>query len=222
MTALGKSPTAQRLVYATLKKMFGDAVENYQYLSVNPVLRKLKPGVAEKEAPHLNFSQVKALLSHTEDKKYGLAIWIQIYLGLRVGELIALRWEDIDLETGRIHIRRTYVTKTGLFREYPKGGKHHSHSIPVELVEKLSAAKKESTSPMVVTSPHSNRLPYKWYVKYLKEYCSELALPQIATHGLRHSTSELYIHHGVIPGQKCPKSVHISVDPVHTFSRKTL
>ena len=130
------------------------------------------------------------------DKKYGLAIWIQIYLGLRVGELIALRWEDIDLETGRIHIRRTYVTKTGLFREYPKGGKHHSHSIPVELVEKLSAAKKEATSPMVVTSPHSNRLPYKWYVKYLKEYCSELALPQIATHGLRHSTSELYIHHG--------------------------
>ena len=139
---------------------------------------------------------MKALLSHTEDKKYGLAIWIQIYLGLRVGELIALRWEDIDLETGRIHIRRTYVTKTGLFREYPKGGKHHSHSIPVELVEKLSAAKKEATSPMVVTSPHSNRLPYKWYVKYLKEYCSELALPQIATHGLRHSTSELYIHHG--------------------------
>ncbi|NDD04693.1 MAG: hypothetical protein EB078_07290 [Proteobacteria bacterium] len=109
----------------------------------------------------MNFSQVKALLSHTEDKKYGVAIWIQIYLGLRVGELIALRWEDIDLETGRIHIRRTYVTKTGLFREYPKGGKHHSHSIPVELVEKLSAAKKESTSPMVVTSPHSNRLPYK-------------------------------------------------------------
>ncbi len=113
---------------------------------------------------------------------------------------MALRWEDVDLDfrnnVGRIHIRRTYVSKTGLFRDYPKGGKQHSHSIPSELVEKLIIAKKEATTPFVVASPHGNVLPYRWYVKYLKQYCSELGIPVIATHGLRHSTSELYIHHG--------------------------
>lgn len=61
------APQTQRLVYATLKKMFGDAVENYQYLSFNPVLRKIRPSVPVKEARHLNFTQVKAQLEHVED-----------------------------------------------------------------------------------------------------------------------------------------------------------
>lgn len=196
MTNLGKAPQTQRLVYATLKKMFGDAVENYQYLTISPVLRKIRPAVPLKEARHLNLSQIKALLSYSEGKKYELAIWIQLFLGLRIGELIALRWEDIDLETGRIHIRRTYIAKTRRFRDYPKGGKQHSHSIPVELVEKLVAAREIASTAYVVSSPHGNILPYKWYVKYLKAYCTELGFPVIATHGLRHSTSELYIHHG--------------------------
>ena len=135
-------------------------------------------------------------MQHVETERYGLPIWIQIYLGLRIGELMALRWEDIDLEVGRIHIRRTFVSKTGLFRDYPKGGKHHSHSIPVELVEKLAVAKAITTKSYVVESIRGNVLPYKWYVKCLKEYCKDLGIPEIATHGLRHSTSELYIHHG--------------------------
>jgi integrase len=79
--------------------------------------------------------------SHVENRKYGLAIWIQIYLGLRAGDLVALRWEDVDLEAGRIHIRRAAVKKTGIVRDYPKGGKQHSHSIPSELLDKLIEAK---------------------------------------------------------------------------------
>jgi len=62
MTSQGKAPQTQRLVFATMKKMFGDAVENYQYLASNPCLRKLKPAVVLKEAKHLNLLQVKTLL----------------------------------------------------------------------------------------------------------------------------------------------------------------
>ena len=196
MTTLGKSPQTQRLVFATMKKMFGDAVENYQYLGANPVLRKLKPATVLMEAKHLNLLQVKKLLQYSEHRTYGLAIWIQIYLGLRMGELVALRWEDVDLDVGRIHIRRTYVTQTGLFRDYPKGGRHHSHSIPIELLKRLIAAKPLATSELVVNSVTGNQLNYRSYVTHLKLYCSELGIPVLSTHGLRHSTSELYIHHG--------------------------
>src|SRR4051812_6930333 len=95
----------------------------------------------------------------------GPAIWGQLFLGLRVGELIALRWSDVDLDDGRIHIRRTWVTKTGLFRDYPKGGKQHSHAIPAELRENLARAQLNATSEFVVPSPHGNALPYKWYLE---------------------------------------------------------
>ena len=196
MAKQGKSPQTQRLVYATMKKMFGDAVENYQCLGVNPVLRKIKPVVTIQEARHLNLNQIVKLLQHVDGKSYGLAIWIQLYLGLRVGELTALRWEDIDLDVGRIVIRRTYVPKMGQFRDYPKGGKQHSHSVPVELLEKLKEAKGRSKSELVITSLEGRVLPFKWYLATLERYCRELDIPVIGSHGLRHSTSELYIHHG--------------------------
>ncbi len=117
-------------------------------------------------------------------------------MGLRAGELTALRWEDIDLETGRIVIRRAYIKQTKRFRDYPKGGKQHSHSLPSELLERLITAKDQAESDFVVTSPCGGFLPYRWYVVTLKRYCRELGLPVIASHGLRHFTSELYIHHG--------------------------
>jgi integrase len=125
----GKSPQTQAHVFALMRKMFGDAVENYQYLTFNPAIRKLKPSLVVKEARRLNMEQIKKLLLHVEGKKYGLAIWLQLYLGLRCGELQALKWEDVDLVDQRVHIRRTYVRKTGMFRDYPKGKKQHSHHI---------------------------------------------------------------------------------------------
>ena len=116
--------------------------------------------------------------------------------GLRVGELIALKWEDIDLEIGRVTIRRAFVKSMEIFRDYPKGGKHHTHSIPQEVLEKLQVAFAKRESEWVVTTNRGNHLSYRWYFFALKKYCEELELPEIGTHGLRHSTSELYIHHG--------------------------
>jgi integrase len=199
MARKDRSAQTQRLVYATMKKMFADAVETYQYMGFNPVLRKIKPAIFIKEAPHLNLKQIISLLEHVKGKKYELAIWIQLYLGLRAGELIALRWEDIDLEVGRITIRRAFVKKTGQFRDYPKGGKQHTHSIPAELLVMLIEAKRESKSELVVTSRcggGTKILPYRWYIRALRKYCHELGITSISSHGLRHSTSELYIHHG--------------------------
>ena len=131
-----------------------------------------------------------------EVRKYGLAIWIQFYLGLRAGELQALKWEDVDLDTGRITVRRAYIRKTNTFRNHPKGRKQHSHSLPPELWEKLVQAKAETKSEWIVTSNRGNILPYRWYLKALKGYCRTLKVPTLGTHGLRHSTSELYISHG--------------------------
>lgn len=198
MATLNKSPQTQRHVFVLMRKMFGDAIESYQYLIFNPAIRKLKPEIAIKEARRLNLEQIKRLLLHVEGKKYGLAIWLQLYIGLRCGELQALRWEDIDLEEHRLHIRRTYVRKMELFRDYPKGRRQHSHIIPLELCDRLKSARLEAAGDLVTPSPRGSQLvlPQRWYGNALKKYCRELELPIIGTHGLRHSTSEIYMSHG--------------------------
>jgi integrase len=195
---LGRSPTTQRHVFVLMRRLLGDAIEIYQHLAFNPALRKFNPEIAVYEAKRLNIKQIKSLLLHVEDKKYGLAIWLQLYLGLRCGELQALKWEDVDLEDRRVVIRRTFVKHVGRLREYPKGKKQHSHSIPLELWERLVLARQTAKSEFVVPSPAGPQyiLPHHWYLKFLKRYCLDLGIPAVGTHGLRHSTSEIYLQAG--------------------------
>ena len=196
MANKGLAEATQYHAYALLRKMFGDAIENYQYLTFSPVLRKIKPLIPQKEARHLRIEQAKTLLTHVDGKPYGLAIWLQLYMGLRVGELQAIRWEDVDLEQGKLCVRRNYVRKINAFRDFPKGRRQHTNTLPSELREKLVEAKKGADSEFVVISKYGNMLPYLWYMRALRKYCRELGFPEMGTHGLRHSTSELYMSHG--------------------------
>jgi Phage integrase, N-terminal SAM-like domain len=82
----GYSEQMRLHVYILLRKLFGDAIEIHQLLSFNPVIRKIKPRIPYREAKHLNLDQIRQLLAYVIDKDYGLAIFVQLYLGLRVGE----------------------------------------------------------------------------------------------------------------------------------------
>lgn len=196
MAKLGKAEQTRLHVFALLRKMFGDAIELFQLVTFNPVLRKLKPRVPLKEARYLNVDQAKTLLSYVQGRDYCVAIWLQLYLGLRVGEVQALRWSSLDLDEGVLSIRSAYCRKERVMRDYPKGRKQHSHRIPPELLRVLTEAKGGSTSDFVVTSPAGEMLSYEWYVRTLRRYCKVLSLQGIGTHGLRHSTSEIYLGHG--------------------------
>lgn len=145
---------------------------------------------------YLSLEQLKRLLSYVSGKPYELAIWLGVYLGLRVGEIQALRWQDVDFEKQLIHIRRTYSKHEYKFRDYPKGKKHHSVCIPSELLNLLEQESSKATGELVVQPPNYKMLDYWTYRKVLKQYCIEANVPVVATHGLRHSTSELYMAHG--------------------------
>jgi integrase len=196
IVTLGKSDQTQLHVFSLMRKIFGDAIEVFRFLTYNPVQKSFKPRVPIKEARHFNLSEVRTLLLHVEDKPYGLAIWLQLYLGLRVGELQALTWTDVDLTEGILSIRRTYVRKERIIREYPKGKCQHSHKIPLELLEMLRAVRAATTSLFVATSPTGQMLSYEWYFRSLRRYCKDLGINPVGTHGLRHSTSAMYLSYG--------------------------
>ncbi len=202
MAKKGKSEQTRLHTFNLLRKMFLDGVELFQVLSYNPVIRKLKPKVPLKETRYLNLEQVKKLLAHVADKPYGTAIWLQLYLGLRIGEVQVLRWSDVDFEDGQVFIQRsfsrkdTWATKELIIKDYPKGRKHHSLTIPPELREFLKEKKMSANSIYVASSPNGKMIPYERYRRRLMGFCGELGIPTIGTHGLRHSTSAVYLSHG--------------------------
>jgi integrase len=141
---------------------------------------------------------MKRLLRAVEGKHYELGVWIQLFAGFRIGEVQALRWEDLDLEAGAISVRRTFVRKRNCIRDCPKGKKQFTLALPPELWEKLKSAKGESVKKdeFVVRSLSGTMLQYKSYLKALRAICRELGLSRLGTHGLRHTTTSLYMQHG--------------------------
>ncbi|MBI3556093.1 MAG: site-specific integrase [Deltaproteobacteria bacterium] len=182
--------------YNVLHKMFGDAVELYELLPRSPVIRKLRPKLPIKESAYLEIEGVISLLQFVEGKPYQNAIWLQLFAGMRVGEVQALRWEDVDLKNGIVHVRRTYLRKEKRFQDHPKGKKWHRVKMPPELWELLKVEAKKARSEFVATSTGSSFLGYRSYAKALQRYCHQAGVRVITTHGLRHSTSELYMAHG--------------------------
>lgn len=74
---------------------------------------------------------------------YGVLVCVLAYTGMRRGEVIPLRWEDINLQDKIIHIRRSAVWVSGEWAVgLPKAGKARRVGIPPRLHAILSAAKK--------------------------------------------------------------------------------
>ncbi len=196
MREKGMSDQLQLHVYALLKKMMRDAMELFMILPHNPVLRTMRPKVPTKEARHLAIDELKKLMTHVVGKPYGVAVWLQAFLGLRVGELQALTWGNVDLNEGVIRICRNYIRQEKKFRDYPKGRKQHSHKVPPELLALLKREREVSRNEFVVSDPDGAILRYESYNRALGAYCEELKISFIGTHGLRHSTAELYLANG--------------------------
>jgi integrase len=199
---MGRASPTVRHVYTLLHKIFRDAVEIHEMLDRNPVKRNQKPDLEEKEAEFLEIAEAKTLLNHVRGKPYEIPIWLGVFVGLRVGEVQALLWENIDLERGVIHVRRTYVRREKRFKEYPKGRRWHQVAIPPELWEILVQQRQATASKYVAVGPNPRvregrpLLEYGRYLLALKGYLKEAGLKDLATHNLRHSTSGLWMEHG--------------------------
>jgi integrase len=199
MEKLGRSEQTRKHVYNLLHKLFQDCVDDYEYISLNPVKEKFIPKVLVRESEYLDFEEVKKLLVLVRGKTYGLGIWIQLYTGLRIGEVCYLKWEHIDFLNSKIRIRGTYRKKERRMVNLPKGKEWHTMRLPKELMAYLTEEKSKSKSEWVQPSEKylKEHLNFKTYGDYLKRYISEAGVnPRITSHCLRHSTHSIHMKFG--------------------------
>ncbi len=99
----GLAPHYQLNIYALLRTLFELAVE-YEVFAASPVRNKLhRPSYRPKEKPSLVAEQIRQLLVEIP------ALWKPLFLclaltGLRIGELLALRWQDIDWDSRKMTV----------------------------------------------------------------------------------------------------------------------
>jgi integrase len=102
----GLSPRTVEYVHAVLRKAFRDAVEVEQVLSSNPVERAKRPR-KERREPGTVWTPAQLRLFLTEvASRHRLSAFFHLaaYTGARRGELLNLRWTDVDLAVGEVRI----------------------------------------------------------------------------------------------------------------------
>jgi integrase len=113
-------------IHTTLHKALKDAVSD-GLIPRNVAEGIRPPRPKKKEITPLDPEQARAFLAAAHEDRFEALYVLAIHCGLREGELLGLKWDDVDLETGMLRVRRTLSeTRTGYIFEPPKNGKGRS------------------------------------------------------------------------------------------------
>ena len=126
-----------------------------------------------------------------------LGIYICLSAGMRIGEICALTWDDLDVENGIIHVRNTiqriYVIEehrkyTEVILDTPKT-KNSIREIPMtkNLLKMIRPIKKIVNGNFYVLTNEPKPTEPRTYRNYYKQFMQSLGLPLMKFHGLRHS-----------------------------------
>ncbi len=152
-----------------------------------------------KDIEVLTVANHKKILNYIHDNFTfrNLGIYICLSTGLRIGEVCALKWSDIDVIKGTICIQRTieriYIIENGL--KYTKliintpKTKNSFREIPMskELLSIVRPFKKVVNDDYFILANEQTPTEPRTYRNYYKKLMKHLAIPQIKFHGLRHS-----------------------------------
>ena len=155
----------------------------------------------KKQVEAYNKDQVRKLVASLEETPSfkNLGLLITIYSGMRIGEVCALQWKDIDLEERVIRvnksIQRIYTEedtmgkmKTELLLSTPKT-KSSQREIPIvqPLFKMMKDFAKICRPDYFVCSGTTTPIEPRTYRSYYMKKIEEIGLPRLKFHGLRHT-----------------------------------
>ena len=162
---------------------------------------KLKrPKLKEKPVECFTLAEQKqiehAIRSGKKDKLYGIILCL--YSGLRIGELMALQWSDIDFVKGVLTVSKScHDGKDGLIIDEPKTStSRRMIPLPKQLLPMMKALKRRSVSPFVV-SASGNPVSVRSYQRSFELLLKKLKIPHKGFHSLRHTFATRAIECGM-------------------------
>ena len=149
--------------------------------------------------PILTKQHQKKLMDYLKDNFTfpNLGILVCLSTGLRIGEVCALKWSDINMDTGLLHVNRTieriYIVDsdkphTEIVINTPKT-KNSLREIPLskELVRIFKSLMKVVNKDYYVLTNNTKPTEPRTYRNYFNKLLKQLDIPRLKFHGLRHS-----------------------------------
>jgi len=168
------------------------------------------PHLSHKEVEVLDAEQVRHLLSAVRGERWSALLTLALATGARQGELLGLRWSDVDLTRRTMHIQRQLL-RDGTFNE-PKTAKgRRTVDLPSSCIAVLKEHKRQQAEERLLIGPewaggdllfctHQGKpLGHRNVVRAFKAILVRAGLPDISFHALRHTAATLLLLQGTHP-----------------------
>jgi len=190
-----------RRILMTVGQIMAYAVR-HKYISYNPVRDIERPKSQGNEKKQiiriLTPPEIKALLEAEQNLKYKTLFMLAIFSGARQGELLGLKWSDVDWKNNQIHIQRTYNNKAWY------DTKTETSNRKIDLGPVMMTALKKWKLPCPISElnlifPNEAGNPINhdnMCRRYFKPALKRAGLGKIRFHDLRHTYASLLIEQG--------------------------
>ncbi len=216
----GLSPKTLRNYHMALHKCLQQAVKE-RLLIYNPCDAVTLPSGEKPEIVVFTNDQQRALVQASYRHRYGVFIRLDLCTGLRMGELLALKWEDIDFSTAQLHVRRTInrltkyeshdgENKTEIVFGTPKT-KNSRRTVPLtrtmadelarwkqqQAQDKIRAGDKYTDDGFIVTNEFGHYFEQKTFKDYYNRLLKDADIGHFTFHALRHTFATRALERGM-------------------------
>lgn len=205
------SPLTLTYIHSVLKSALEHAVREEEI--PRNVARNVRTGTPRpRRFEPLTAEEARAFLAATSNHRLNALFELALRTGLRKGELLGLRWEDLDLVGGTASIRRTLQrTNSGGLTALPTKTESSERRIALptpclrsleqhrsrQLQEREAAGESWQNSGYVFTRPNGAPIEGTTLTRHFTTLLRRARLRRIRFHDLRHSTATLLLEQGV-------------------------
>ena len=206
------SPKSIKNLHGVIHKSLDKAVQ-CRYIKFNPSDACELPRVEKKEMKVLKDDFLGKFLAEIKGKKYESLFFVDVFTGMREGEILGLTWDCVDFANGVIRIEKQLKRKQGknnvYFFDTLKNGKTRS-VVPAPVVfdvlrkvRKEQAENKlrygssyENPDNLVFTNEIGQHIGVEAVWQAFKRRAKAIGLPDLRFHDLRHSFATISIQNG--------------------------
>ncbi len=191
----GLSVKTVRNINQMISSALNCAVEQ-QLIPSNPTKGCVLPKLERKEMKILPPESLGTFFEEARRSGVFELYYIDLATGLRRGELLGLKWSDIDLDKGIIHVRRQVLRQNGEVMEAPLKTKnsYRNIAIGVDAIKVLKGM--EQKDEYVFPSPFGGPMSPDSVLHMLQRVLKRAGLERIRFHDLRHTFSVLALQNG--------------------------
>jgi integrase len=209
----GLSAGTVRLLHTILYAALKDAVR-WKRLAINVCEAVTPPRLAPHEIHTLDQEQARQLLHAAQGSRLDCLLTLAVSTGLRLGEILALRWDDVSLEERTLQVRHTvdYIPGYGRVESEPKTAHSRRRIVlpqfvvealkqhrALQLEARLHSGASWQEQGLVFPNRRGGYFSRARLYSLFKRILKEAGLQDMRFHDLRHSAATILLSMGVHP-----------------------